>query len=85
MAKAHGIDPEAILEEGDRISITEVQRAKHQFRYLVSEALGLRAAARFLGCSSGTIFYARKAHKKKYKADFYYTELFNLSEKYLNK
>lgn len=77
VADVHGFSPDEILNEGDKISRKELQRAKNHFRYILSQHVGLREAARMLGCAPATIFYARQVYKTKHGNDFYYTELLN--------
>lgn len=76
-AKVHNVSVEDILEQGNRASKTEVQRAKTHFRYILSKEVGLREAARLIGCVPATVYYSRKSHQRQYGNDFYYTELFN--------
>lgn len=75
VSKVHGVDRDAVSSNIDKVSAREVQRAKNQFRYLVSEGIGVREAARKLGCSPSTIVYVRRRHREQYGEDYYYTRL----------
>ncbi len=77
VASVHGVEALDMLNKSDRAAPKEIQRAKNHLRYVVSEMLGVREAARVLECAPASIVYARKAYRKLYKKDFYYTELLN--------